>query len=42
MTDWLPTLITATPEEGFAHAIKMSRVAVKMTPPEAAVRDRLR
>ncbi|SEH68948.1 hexameric tyrosine-coordinated heme protein [Paracoccus alkenifer] len=42
MADWLPTLITPTPEEGFALAIKMSRVAVKMTQPDAAVRDRLR
>ncbi len=42
MADWLPTLITQTPEQGFELAIKMSRVAVKMTQPDAAVRDRLR
>jgi hypothetical protein len=43
MTDsWLPTLITATPEEGFLLAIKLSRVGVKMTQPDAEVRERLR
>ena len=42
MTGWLPTLKTATPEEGFDLAIKLARVAVKATQPDAAVRDRLR
>ena len=42
MTIWLPTLKTATPEEGYALAIKMARVAIKMTQPDAAVRDKLR
>ncbi|MDI9627909.1 MAG: hexameric tyrosine-coordinated heme protein [Acidobacteriota bacterium] len=39
---WLPTLITANPEEGFQLAIKLSRLGVKFTQPDAAVRDRLR
>ncbi|WP_299793941.1 hexameric tyrosine-coordinated heme protein [uncultured Marivita sp.] len=42
MTSWLPSLITATPEEGYDLAVKLSRVAIKMTQPDAAVRDRLR
>lgn len=39
---WLPTLLTPTPEEGFALAVKLSRMAVKMTQPDASTRDRLR
>lgn len=42
MTTWLPTLITKTPEEGYELAVKLSRVAVKMTQPDADVRDKLR
>ncbi|WP_323005324.1 hexameric tyrosine-coordinated heme protein [Pseudorhodobacter sp.] len=42
MTTWLPTLITATPEEGYNLAVKMARVAVKMTQPDAEVREKLR
>lgn len=42
MTTWLPTLITKTPEEGYELAVKLSRVAVKMTQPDAAVREKLR
>ncbi len=42
MPSWLPTLKTATPEEGYELAVKLSRVAVKLTQPDAAVRDRLR
>lgn len=43
MTDsWLPSLITATPEDGFNLAVKMSRIGVKVTQPSAEVRDRLR
>ena len=42
MTPWLPTLKTATPQEGYDLAVKMARVAVKMTQPDAAVRDTLR
>lgn len=39
---WLPTLKTATPEDGFNLAVKMSRIGVKVTQPDAAVRERLR
>ncbi|MEV6375255.1 hexameric tyrosine-coordinated heme protein [Micromonospora musae] len=39
---WLPALRTASPEEGFQLAIKLSRVGVKMTQPSAEVRERLR
>ena len=39
---WLPTLKTATPEDGFNLAVKMSRIGVKVTQPSAEVRDKLR
>ena len=39
---WLTTLITNTPEEGFNLAIKLSRMAVKTTQPDDAVRSKLR
>jgi hypothetical protein len=39
---YLPTLLTATPEEGFQLALKLSRLGVKFTQPSAEVRDRLR
>ncbi len=39
---WLPTLITATPEEGFQLAVKMSRMGVKTTQPDVEVLHRLR
>ncbi len=42
MDNWLPTLVTATPTEGYELAIKLSRMAIKATQPDAAVRDRLR
>lgn len=42
MTSWLPTLQTATPEDGYDLAVKLARVAVKATQPDAAVHDRLR
>lgn len=42
MSDWLPTLQTATPQEGYDLAVKLARVAVKLTQPDAAVRDKLR
>lgn len=42
MTTWLPTLTTATPEEGYDLAVKMARVAVKQTQPDAEVREKLR
>jgi hypothetical protein len=39
---WLPTLKTATPEEGFELAAKLARVGVKLTQPSAELRDKLR
>lgn len=39
---WLPSLIVATPQEGFELAIKLARVGVKYTQPSAEVRERLR
>ncbi len=36
------SLITKTPEEGRHLAIKMSRLIIKVTQPDAAVRERLR
>lgn len=42
MDDWLPTLATATPQEGYDLAITLARKAVGMTQPDAAVRTRLR
>ncbi len=42
MTTWLPTLMTKTPEEGYALAVKLSRVSIKMTQPDAAIREKLR
>lgn len=31
---WLTSLITETPQAGYELAVKMSRVAVKMTQPD--------
>ena len=42
MDTWLPSLITKTPQDGYELAVKLSRVAVKLTQPEAEVRERLR
>lgn len=42
MTTWLPTLITKTPEEGYELAVKLARVAIKMTQPDANIREKLR
>lgn len=43
MTDsWLPSLLTDTPEAGFELALKLSRLGVKFTQPDAETRDRLR
>lgn len=43
MTDtWLPSLITATPQEGFELAITLSRRGVKYTQPDMDVLKRLR
>lgn len=42
MSDWLPSLITQTPAEGYDLAVKLARVAVKLTQPDADVRAKLR
>jgi hypothetical protein len=42
MTNWLPSLITETPAAGYDLAVKLSRYAVKLTQPDAAMRDKLR
>ena len=39
---WLPSLITATPQEGFELAIKLSRMGVKSTQPNMDVLKKLR
>jgi hypothetical protein len=36
------TLITATPEEGRHLAVKMARLIIKITQPDAEVREKLR
>ncbi len=40
--NWLESLITNTPEDGYAMAIKLSRMAVKLTQPNADKREELR
>jgi hypothetical protein len=42
MDTCLPSLKTATPSEGYDLAIKLSRMAVKLTQPDAGTRERLR
>lgn len=42
VASWLPILKTDTPEAGYDLAVKLARVAVKLTQPDADVRDRLR
>ena len=39
---WLPSLRTATPQEGFDLATKLARIGVKVTQPSAEVRDKVR
>jgi len=39
---WLPSLITATPQEGFELAITLSRRGVKYTQPDVEVLKQLR
>ena len=39
---WLISLITETPQEGYELAIKLSRMGVKYTQPSDAVRSKLR
>lgn len=36
------SLITTTPEEGRALAVKMARLIIKITQPDAAIREELR
>lgn len=40
--NWLPSLKTDTPQAGFELAVKLSRMAVKITQPSDEVRTRLR
>ncbi|STZ10447.1 Hexameric tyrosine-coordinated heme protein (HTHP) [Moraxella caviae] len=42
MEKWLDSLITATPQEGFELAIKLARMGVKYTQPDADIRSKLR
>jgi len=39
---WLESLITKTPQDGYELAVQLSRVAIKMTQPDAEVREGLR
>ena len=39
---WLESLITPDPQSGYDLAIKLSRMAVKITQPSAEIRERLR
>jgi hypothetical protein len=39
---WLPSLKTPDPQSGYDLAVKLSRLAVKLTQPSAEVRDELR
>lgn len=39
---WLPTLRTPDPQSGYELAIKLSRMSVKLTQPDAGARERLR
>lgn len=38
METWLPTLKTASPQDGFELAVKLSRVAVKLNQPSGVAR----
>lgn len=42
MENWLPSLVTATPAEGYDLAVKLARRAVKETQPDPDVREGLR
>ena len=39
---WLSTLITPYAQSGYDLAIKLSRMAVKMTQPDADIREKIR
>ncbi|MUV36414.1 hypothetical protein JNUCC1_00216 [Lentibacillus sp. JNUCC-1] len=38
MSEWLPSLLTETPQEGFELAIKLARKGVGYTQPSAETR----
>ena len=38
---WLPTMITPDPETGYGLAVKLSRVAVKMSQPDENISFKL-
>lgn len=42
MADWLPTLKTDTPQEGYDLAVTLARKAVGMTQPDEEIRKKLR
>jgi len=42
MDNWLPSLKTTTPTQGYDLAVKLARMAVKLTQPDAAERERMR
>ena len=42
MSDWLPSLITPTPKAGYDLAVKLARMAVRLTQPDDKARDALR
>ena len=42
MEQWLSSLITATPQEGYELAIKLSRMGAKYTQPDLDIRAKLR
>lgn len=42
MADWLPSLQTKTPQEGFELAITLARKGVAFTQTSAEVREKLR
>lgn len=39
---WIESLVTPCPQEGFELAIKLARMGVKYTQPNAGVREKLR
>ena len=42
MEEWLPSLKTDTPQEGYELAIKLARKGVALIQPDAEVRKKLR
>ena len=39
---WLPSLLTDSPQSGFDLAVKLSRMGVKLTQPSDEIRKKLR